>query len=227
MTDDSQALAIEGARFFGEISASISHEIKNVLAIINENAGLLQDMVMMSEKGLPLNPERLLRLAHAITGQVARGDRIVKGMNRFAHSADAPTETVDVGAVVHFVVDLAARLITMKGSALQIETTPTPVTTITNRFFLENLVWACLCRAMEARAPDRTVSVVAEKNEDTTRIRFCGLAEEAFTNGMNFPSPREKAVARLLGAQLTADGEKKQISLILPPTHIKTRSMDR
>jgi signal transduction histidine kinase len=72
MTDDSHALAIEGIRFFGEISASISHEIKNVLAIINENAGLLQDMIMMNEKGLPLNPERLSKLAHSISGQVAR-----------------------------------------------------------------------------------------------------------------------------------------------------------
>jgi hypothetical protein len=144
MTDDSHALAIEGIRFFGEISASISHEIKNVLAIINENAGLLQDMIMMSEKGLPLNPERLSKLAHSISGQVARGDRIVKGMNQFAHSADVSTETVDVGAVVHFVSDLAARLIAMKGAAPQIDAPLASVTTTTNRFFLENLVWpAC------------------------------------------------------------------------------------
>ena len=198
-----------------------------MLAIINENAGLLQDMIMMSEKGLPMNPERLSKLARSITGQVARGDRIVKGMNQFAHSADVPTETVDVGAVVHFVSDLAARLITMKGAAPQIETPPTPVTTVTNRFFLENLVWACLCRAMDAHAPDRPVSVVAEKNENATRIRFCGLAGEAFANSVNFPSPREKAVARLLGAQLTADGKKGEISLILPPTQHNTRSMGR
>jgi C4-dicarboxylate-specific signal transduction histidine kinase len=227
MTDDSHALAIEGIRFFGEISASISHEIKNVLAIINENAGLLQDMIMMSEKGLPLNPERLSKLAHSISGQVARGDRIVKGMNQFAHSADVSTETVDVGAVVHFVSDLAARLIAMKGAAPQIEAPPTPVTTTTNRFFLENLVWACLCRAMDTCAPDRTVSVVAEKSENTARIRFCGLAENAFTDGTRFPSPRETAVARLLDAQLTADGKKGEISLILPPAQHNTRPMGR
>ena len=32
-----------GLQFFGKVSASISHELKNVLAIINENAGLLED----------------------------------------------------------------------------------------------------------------------------------------------------------------------------------------
>ncbi|MGA6927645.1 MAG: hypothetical protein WBY88_18290, partial [Desulfosarcina sp.] len=70
MTDEPQALAIEGVRFFGEMSASISHEIKNVLAIIHENAGLLQDLLMMSEKGLPLSSERLSRLAQSILRQV-------------------------------------------------------------------------------------------------------------------------------------------------------------
>ena len=36
-------IAREGFQFFGKMSASISHEIKNALAIINENAGLLED----------------------------------------------------------------------------------------------------------------------------------------------------------------------------------------
>jgi C4-dicarboxylate-specific signal transduction histidine kinase len=227
MTDDSHALAIEGVRFFGEVSASISHEIKNVLAIINENAGLLHDMILMSEKGMPLSPERLLKLSRSIAGQVARGDRIVKGMNQFAHSADVSTETVDVYAVILFLSDLNARLIAMKGKAPHIGMPATPVIAVTNRFFLENLVWACLCRAMDAGSADQTVSVKIEKIEDAARIRFCGLSGDVFARGTNFPSPRETAVARILGAQLTTDGEKREIRLILPPAQNEIRSMDR
>ena len=216
MTDDPRALAIEGVRFFGEMSASISHEIKNVLAIINENAGLLQDMVMMIEKGMPLSPERLSGLAQSIIRQVNRGDRIVKGMNRFAHSADHPTETVDLGEVIQFISMLAARLIAMKGEAPQIDVPATPVTAVINRFFLEDLVWTCLCRAMDARAPDQTVGIVAEKIENTARIRFCGLKGDFLTREPGLPSPRETMVAGLLGIQLTADREKGEICLILP-----------
>ena len=216
MTDDPRALAIEGVRFFGEMSASISHEIKNVLAIINENAGLLQDMVMMIEKGMPLSPERLSGLAQSIIRQVNRGDRIVKGMNRFAHSADRPTETVDLGEVIQFISMLAARLIAMKGEAPQIDVPATPVTAVINRFFLEDLVWTCLCRAMDARAPDQTVGIVAEKIENTARIRFCGLKGDFLTREPGLPSPRETMVAGLLGIQLTADREKGEICLILP-----------
>ena len=216
MTDDSRALAIEGVRFFGEMSASISHEIKNVLAIINENAGLLQDMVMMIEKGMPLSPERLSGLAQSIIRQVNRGDRIVKGMNRFAHSADRPKETVDLGEVIQFISMLAARLIAMKGEAPRIDVPATPVTAVINRFFLEDLVWTCLCRAMDARAPDQTVGIVAEKIENTARIRFCGLKGDFLTREPGLPSPRETMVAGLLGIQLTADREKGEICLILP-----------
>jgi C4-dicarboxylate-specific signal transduction histidine kinase len=216
MTDDSRALAIEGVRFFGEMSASISHEIKNVLAIINENAGLLQDLVMMIEKGMPLSPERLSELAQSIIRQVKRGDRIVKGMNRFAHSADHPTETVDIGEVIYFISMLAARLIAMKGEPPQIYVPATPVTAVINRFFLEDLVWTCLCRALDARAPDRTVSIVAEKVENTARIRFSGLKGDILTGEPGFPSPRETVVAGLLGIRLTADREKGEICLIIP-----------
>ncbi|WP_054693217.1 hypothetical protein [Desulfosarcina cetonica] len=110
MTEDhQQALAIEGVRFFGEISASISHELKNVLAIVNENAGLLDDMVRMSEQGLCLAPERVSRAALSIIRQVARGDRIIKNMNRFAHSADLPREDLDIREVVDFIPELTAR----------------------------------------------------------------------------------------------------------------------
>ena len=40
-----------GLQFFGKMTASISHEIKNVLAIINENAGLLEDLALMADRG--------------------------------------------------------------------------------------------------------------------------------------------------------------------------------
>jgi C4-dicarboxylate-specific signal transduction histidine kinase len=215
MTDDSRALAIEGVRFFGEISASISHEIKNVLAIINENAGLLQDMVMMAEKGRPLSPERLAGLARSIGRQVNRGDQIVKGMNRFAHSADHPEETVDIGEAIAFVAMLAARLIAMKGDAPTIEVPAAPIVAVTNRFFLEDLVWTSLCRAMDARAPDQTVCIIAEKAGNAPRIRFCGLSGDFLASNAGLPSPRETMVAALLGIQLKTDRDNGEIVLIL------------
>lgn len=218
MTDDSNTLAIEGVRFFGEMSASISHEMKNALAIINENAGLLTDMVGLSEQGMPISMERLVGLAQSISRQVKRGDLIVKRFNRFAHSADHPGEIVDVAETLGFVIDLAARLIAMRGSKLQIEAPPEPVRLKTNRFFLENLMWNCLDRIMDAGAPaqGQPARIIIEAENTGARIRFCGPAQTVISGATDFPSDRDLAICRSLGARLTVDNENQQITLILP-----------
>ena len=216
MTDESRALAIEGVRFFGEMTASVSHEIKNVLAIINENAGLLKDMVEMSTRGAPLSPERLEGLAQSISRQVVRGDRVVKKMNGFAHSADQPLETVDVSETVASVASLADRLIAMQGQPPRIDVPEAPVRVTTNRFFLENIIWACLCRSIQACDLDQAITVCAEKSDETVRIRFQGLAAAKFPGQeAAFPSAREAMVCRMLNAQVSVDDNKEAITLML------------
>lgn len=217
MTDDhQQALAMEGIRFFGEISASISHEIKNVLAIVNENAGLLEDMVRMSEQGAQLAPERVSRAALSIMRQVTRGDRIIKNMNRFAHSADLPREDLDIREVVDFIPELTARLVAMRGSAPLVSLPEAAVTLYTNRFFLENLVWACLRRAMGACLPGESLRIAVEATETGACIRFGGLNPETLAEpSEDFPGPRERPVIEILGARIINDPEKGEICLII------------
>ncbi|MCJ7596564.1 MAG: sensor histidine kinase, partial [Desulfobacterales bacterium] len=74
-----------GLQFFGKISASISHEIKNVMAIITESAGLMEDLTVLAEKGMPIDPQRLKTHAGKIMTQIRRADEIIKNMNRFSH----------------------------------------------------------------------------------------------------------------------------------------------
>jgi signal transduction histidine kinase len=215
MADDTRDLAREGVRFFGEISASISHELKNVLAIINENAGLLADMVRLGAHSVPISPERLARLADSLAGQVRRGNRIVESMNRFAHSADLPVESVDLAEAVEFVCSIAARLIAVKGQPPQIDCPALPVTVSANRFYLENLIWSALNRSMNACATDGTITITVEPGPPGARIRFRGRAINPAAGGALRPCLREEMVARFLGAKLTADEGGGEIAIIL------------
>ena len=65
-----------GLQFFGKVSASISHELKNVLAIINENAGLLEDLTLAAQRGKAIDPERLNRTAGNFLKQIHRAHNI-------------------------------------------------------------------------------------------------------------------------------------------------------
>ncbi|MEE4112297.1 MAG: hypothetical protein V2I40_05740, partial [Desulfobacteraceae bacterium] len=46
--------------FFGKVNASISHELKNVMAIISETAGLLGDLSEMARGGGSVDPDMLI-----------------------------------------------------------------------------------------------------------------------------------------------------------------------
>lgn len=202
MSGEESFLAKTGLQFFGRMSASVTHEIKNVLAIINENAGLLEDFVLMAEKGLDVSPERLQRLARTVGAQVGRADAVVKMMNHFSHSIDHFVEPVDLTQVATDVCDLFDRLLQMRGVTLETIAPPAPVVVTASRFYLQNLLWCCLDWATSTRSEKRTISLAPEKMDNGTRVRIAGLADldkDAF--GL-FPSPQEDALLDALGARL-------------------------
>ncbi len=126
----SAKLAIDaeaGLQFFGKMTASISHEIKNVLAIINENAGLLQDLALMAERGVAIEPQRLTKMAQAIKKQVGRADAIIQNMNRLGHSIDETEKTIDLNDILELLVALSNRFASMRGVAVELTKREGPV----------------------------------------------------------------------------------------------------
>jgi len=204
-----------GLRFYGKTAASLSHEIKNALAIINENAGLLKDFTLMSKEGLPLDPERLMSIAEKVMTQVRRANGIVANMNKFAHSVDESVKDVDLGEILEFVATLSRRLASMRGVALEPRRVTSSVTITTNPFFLQNLVSLCLDFAMDAAGEGKTVGLVAEETENGARVRFMGVGGLAEVVGDTFPANREKILLEALRAQLVVDTEAGELVLTL------------
>lgn len=114
--------------FCGQVTASISHEIKNVLAIVNENAGLLDDFAKMAATaGQGVEPDRVTAGCANIARQVRRANEIVGLLNRFAHSADQPRQEVELNETVDFFVALARRTAGNAGVSLQVIPAGEPV----------------------------------------------------------------------------------------------------
>ena len=210
-----EIMAETGLQFFGQISASISHEIKNVLAIINENAGLLEDFTLMADRGIPMDPARLKVMAEAVKKQIGRADGIIKNMNRFAHSIDQTITSVDLVQTIELIVALTARLAAMRGVEVALQLPENPVKLQTAPFFLMNLLWLCLDFSMSASGDDKQVELVVEAAENSIRIRYrrlTGLTEALLET---FPSDREKNLLAVLKAALTAELEREEILLRL------------
>jgi len=204
-----------GLQFYGKTVASLSHEIKNALAIINENAGLLKDFTLMSKEGLPIDPERLMSVAEKVMTQVRRADGIVANMNRLAHSVDESLKEVDLGEILEFVATLSRRLASMRGVTLEPTRVTSPVMITTNPFFLQNLVSLCLDFAMDAAGEGKTVGLMAEETENGARVTFMGVGGLAEVPADTFPANRAKMLLEALRAQLGVDREAGELVLTL------------
>ena len=216
MSMDLNAAFESGLQYFGKMTASISHEIKNVLAIINENAGLLEDLALMADKGRPLEPERITTLAGKIMTQIRRADGIIKNMNTFAHSVDESLKHIDLGDLLSLVIALSGRFASMRGVALELAPSRDPIRITTHQFLLENIVWLCLDFSMDAAGRGKTVVVSAESVGNVVLIRFTMPEGVMGPSGHIFPGKKEAALVGVLKGELTAQPEKGEIVITLP-----------
>lgn len=82
----------------GRLAAGIAHEINNPMAIINEKAGLIGDLIgSMSQ--FP-NKEKFLRLTESIRQSVDRCSTITHRLLGFARRMDVEIEVIDLNEVI-------------------------------------------------------------------------------------------------------------------------------
>ena len=200
-----------GLQFFGQMTASISHEIKNVLAIINENAGLLEDLALMADEGAEIDPQRLQNMSSAVMKQVRRADAIMKNMNRLAHSVDESIETIDLNDLLELLVALSNRFACTRVVAIQLKRNEGLLKLRTSPFFLMNLLWLCLDFAMDAAGEDKIVELVPRNTETGIDVFFKHLGGLAGAPLKPFPAETEKGLCDLLGAELEVSTGNREI----------------
>jgi len=161
-------------------------------------------------------PARLMQLGGTIRKQICRVDGIVNKMNRFAHSADAPLNKLDLGQMMELLMSLAGRFAQLKGVAIDMADPESPVCITTSPFVLENLVWRCLDFVMDAAEGDKKLVLCTEATEEGALLRFAcigGLTESALKR---FPSDTDTALAYQLKAELDIRPDAGEIIIALP-----------
>jgi signal transduction histidine kinase len=105
--------------FFGRITAGITHEIKNVLAIIQESSGLMEDILAVTEDGTFPHKDKFIKSLNRIHRQIQRGIDITSRLNRFAHSPDHCPASLDLNEITDQMVLLASRFARLKNVVLE------------------------------------------------------------------------------------------------------------
>jgi C4-dicarboxylate-specific signal transduction histidine kinase len=213
-------IAEAGLQFFGRISASISHELKNVLGIFNENAGLLEDLTYMADQGKPIDPARLGKMAETLKRQIGRADEILKNMNRFAHTIDESVTKVNLHETISLFLALTERFTTMRGYKLDLQPSAGPLMIPTAPFFLLNLLWLCLEFSMSAAGEEKSLNLSIEEKENRFQINFQRLHGINQEQAQAFPSETVKELLSMLGADLTVEPDSQKMVLRLSKSGI-------
>jgi len=208
--------------FFGTVTASVSHEIKNVMTTINETAGLLDDFALQAQRtGSELEPDRARDAAAAIARHIRRADSIVRNLNRFAHSADRGRATIKLGELLDLFSSLTARLTANKGASVQVTNELGDLEVFTTPFSLLHLLWRSLefilvnvgasgriqLLVSAARAEDGSGQQVALIWENST--------EETMESEADFPGQIEKELIARMPGPCRLRLEKNRIVLLL------------
>lgn len=197
----------------GKISASVTHEIKNQLTVIKEQASLLQDLSLMAARTGGLDQSRVEHLSGRIVERVRQTDAIVRRFNAFAHSSDDPLGSVEAGEALELMAQLYRRLADRAEVGLAYEPPAGAVQIITRPLFLLGALFACLEQAVgAAKAGSRVKMWVDEAGPD---ILFC------FAWGPDGPPPPPELgpsedLLSVLGARARALNHDSGICLALP-----------
>ncbi len=137
------------AVFMGKVTAAVTHEMKNVLAIIKESSGLMEDLLSMMKDIPQAHQDKFSRMLSNISQQVARGTDLATKLNRFAHSSDNVVAGVDLNDVADLVASLCHRLARSKSITLRVSRKLTPVALVTNPVQIQMLLFECISFLLE------------------------------------------------------------------------------
>ncbi len=125
------------AAFFGRITAGITHEIKNILAIIQESSGLMEDVLDITENNAFPHKDKFIKSLDRIHRQIQRGIDITTCLNWFAHSPDRSPARLDLNETAQQMVLLASRFARLKNVALETSPSDPPIVITSDPVSLE------------------------------------------------------------------------------------------
>jgi len=213
MSSLKESLSNEDLIFFGKINASISHELKNVLAIISETAGLLNDLTEIAARGDEVDLQMINTCSKDIVEEIQRGFSTIKQMNTFSHSVDDPVTEVNLNELLELMINLAAFL-SYAGKVHFDPLQPTGLTIITCPSRLQNLIYQTLVFAFESVGPKGEIKVsLHAQDNDMARITFSGLGSKAVRE---FPVDQTIQIARSISTEIVVAGDAGVIEIIVP-----------
>jgi C4-dicarboxylate-specific signal transduction histidine kinase len=163
---------VDDTAFIGKITAGATHEIRNVLSIIKESAGLMGDLLDMNRDSLGPNEEKFRRMIENIGVQVQRGADVAKELNNLAHTPDQRFRAVSISSALKCQSTLYERFCRQKEISLQMETNGQEFHVETDPVRLHRLIGTVMDILLEGASSPGTMTLKSEMIDKSRRMNF-------------------------------------------------------
>ncbi|MCF8094079.1 MAG: hypothetical protein K9J79_01835 [Desulfobacteraceae bacterium] len=194
--------------FYGRMTANLTHEFKNILAIIQESAGLMEDIMAVAPLSKEKYQERFNNSMTTIKNQLQRGMQLATRFNKFAHAPDHASDELDLGETVEHFCTLTERFARLKHISLEADTREIKLTT--NPLLLYMALFYSLDSCLSVLPAKSSISMAASENSGKPVIEIECAGKDAPAAPQFFTKLRESSAWKELedtAAQLGASLE--------------------
>ncbi|MFA4915919.1 MAG: sensor histidine kinase [Syntrophales bacterium] len=164
----------------GRMAASVAHEINNPLAIINEKAGLIQDLFILRKEYA--DDRKLLDLVNSILRSVKRAGTITKRLLTFSRNLDTSIETINLKQVVEEVLSFVSKEAELRAIETTVEISEDIPPFESDRGKLQQIFLNIINNAYASVKDEGYLKIKALREGNFVSIKFidngCGIAQE-------------------------------------------------
>ena len=169
----------------GRLAAGVAHEINNPMAIINEKAGLMKDLVGYDEQFG--NKEKFLGLIHSILQSVERCKEITHRLLGFARRMEVQLVELDLNELVQETLGFLEKEALYRNIELRLHLADDLPRISCDRGQLQQVFLNILTNALAAVKDEDHITITSwEESSDTVAVSVedsgCGMPEETLRN---------------------------------------------
>lgn len=189
----------------GRLAAGVAHEINNPLAIINEKAGLMKDLLLREEE-TPFRI-RLMTQIDGVISSVGRCRTITHRLLGFARRMDVSIEQLDVNDVLRDVLGFLEKEVVKRSVDLRLDLTESAPLIASDRGQLQQVFLNIIGNAFEAIADGGSITISSRTVEEgvsvAVRDNGCGMSPETLSHIFEPFFTTKKGTGTGLGLSIT------------------------
>lgn len=213
------APADRDAAFVAKITAGATHEIRNVLAIIKESAGLVTDVLHALGGRASSNPDKIVRAIGRIDAQVSRGAALLEDLNRFAHCLDRDRGEIDLNQEARQTAFLCQRLARRGRHEIHVESGDRALLAGVHPLWLQMASYAAVESCLDQLPEAGRVTIRTGRQGDRLSLEFVAEAEKEsappFATGAASWGQLLELLDRL-GASIEASATERRLLILIP-----------